>query len=73
MERTRNVYEVQFESVHGGDRTAYIQAKSEADVEKMLSNKNVAYISKSGTTSYYSSESETREKLGLSSAYDFLS
>jgi len=72
MERTLNVYEVNFESVHGGDRTAYIHAKSEAEVEKMLSNKNVAYIAKAGTTSNSLSEAETREKLGLSSLNDFL-
>jgi hypothetical protein len=50
MERTLNVYEVKFESVHGGDRTAYIEAKTEAEVEKRLSNKDVAYIAKSGST-----------------------
>jgi len=73
MERKLNVYEVKIESVFGGDRTAYVEAKTQADVEKLLSNKNIEYIQELGSTSYYASENETREELGLSSLYDFLS
>jgi len=68
----KHVFEVQIESVFGGDRVAYVMAKSEEEARNFLSNKNVDYITSLGNVECDTSEEEARSILGLL-GHDFLS
>jgi len=61
MERKGYAYEVQYESVFGGEKIDHVVANSEAEVRAMFAGKTIDYVSESAyKVSFNASKSEIK-------------